>query len=44
MTKIPVTFISSVTKVKANFILPEPMDASETPQARSRWRTKVMTF
>gem|GEM_PF-1258052 len=36
MTKIPVTFISSVTKVQPTFALPEPIQVNELHSIRSR--------
>lgn len=36
MTKIHVTFISSVTKVQPSFTLPEPIEVGDRPQARAR--------
>jgi len=36
MTKIPITYISSVTKLQPTVLLPEPIEVSDQPHVRSR--------
>lgn len=36
MTKIPINYISSVTKLQPTILLPEPITITDDPQARSR--------